>query len=439
MQTQSRLNFCCLFLALYCVTAIVGCGGSAGSGGTVTPPPIYPSGPVSGTEFLYQLSNAPYGAQTSTVAVSSFDPATGAVGPAVDVTGPFNTLLSTDIVPAPMVPPSAKYIYAFGAPNGEPAGIYASSITGPEGQLSPIAEPYFPSTPFVDVQSAEMDAQGRYIYVSDANGSYTPGPPTSSIRSFAISSENGTLTEGPEVTQLYSAGNLEVAAADAAGKYIYAWSLMTTGSSLAAYAIDGSSGSLTQVPGSPYLVFANPSFASNSPIAGADPNGVAVAPSGKFVYAGLILLPDNSQDFREVFVFSVDAGTGALTPLSGSPFVLEDIADIGQMVLSPNGRVLYVSGQNSAEVAGIAAYSVDPISGEISSSVGFTPQLNCCRALMMDPAGTHLVAFEYGVGPLESVRGNTDTFNVDQTTGALGGEQTATGGAGLSGVIIKIP
>jgi 6-phosphogluconolactonase (cycloisomerase 2 family) len=336
-----------------------------------------------------------------------------------------------------MVPPSAKYIYEFGEPDyANEVGIYSAAITGSAGQLTPIAEPYLPPKPFVDVVSAQMDGQGRYIYVSDIDPSYTPGPPTSSIRSFDINSDDGSLTEGPEITQSDPVGSLTVVGADSGGKYIYAWSMTTTGWNLEDYAIDGTDGSLTQVAGSPYVLFTNPVPATTY----ADPVGLAVAPSGKFVYVALSVSNPDTQVSSELLVFSADSATGALTSVSGSPFPLGDQAVDG-MVLSPDGKVLYASTISNVGVAGIVAYPVDPTSGNISSPLPFTPQASCCRALMMDPSGGYLVEFENAPQQNLNILGvpNIDIFSVDQATGALSAEQSTQGGAGLSGVIVQIP
>jgi 6-phosphogluconolactonase (cycloisomerase 2 family) len=369
------------------------------------------------------------------ITVSSFDPSSGAVGALNNVTGQFVPLGLN-----PMVPPSAKYIYGFGQPEYEKEqGIYCASITGAAGQLTPIAEPYLPANPFAQITSARMDGLGRFIYVEDVS----PNETTSAIRSFAINPEDGSLTEGPATTQQSSGGNALIAGTDPAGKYVYTWSGTATGTAtgtgwvLQAYAIDGTDGSLTQVPGSPYVLFASP----DPGVSIADPLGLAVDPSGRFVYVPMVGTGADQVNFSETLVFSVDPDTGALAPVTGSPFSLPNFQGTGPVALDPNGKVLYVVGLNNAAATGIGAYPVDPTSGNITGALPFTLVTHCCEAIMMDPAGENLVAFEsqpqidLGYDYVPSIY----TFTVDQTTGALGVEQTTAGGAGLSGVIIKIP
>ena len=85
------------------------------------------------------------------------------------------------------------------------------------------------------------------------------------------------------------------------------------------YAIERSTGSLTQVSGSPFPT-------------GRIPVAVAVDPSGKFVYtADTAVLPTG---ISYISGFALDATTGALTPVPGSPFPAgvnpNDIAITGQ-------------------------------------------------------------------------------------------------------------
>ena len=69
---------------------------------------------------------------------------------------------------------------------------------------------------------------------------------------------------------------------------------------ISAYAINASSGALTQVQGSPFE-------------AGTEPSGVAIDPTGKFAYV------PNSYD-NDVSAYVINASSGALTQLKGSPF-----------------------------------------------------------------------------------------------------------------------
>src|SRR5258708_33429545 len=74
---------------------------------------------------------------------------------------------------------------------------------------------------------------------------------------------------------------------------------------IGAYVIDGVTGALTPVPGSP--------FPENPTIRGEFPWSVAVDPTGKFVYVA-------NHYAANVRAFGIDQNTGALAHVPGSPF-----------------------------------------------------------------------------------------------------------------------
>jgi len=86
---------------------------------------------------------------------------------------------------------------------------------------------------------------------------------------------------------------------DPTGRFVYAaneyWS-----NDVSAFAIDGTSGALTPVPGSPFPAV---NYADS----------VTVDPTGQFAYAG------NFQG-HNISAYIIDGTSGALTPIAGSPF-----------------------------------------------------------------------------------------------------------------------
>ncbi len=88
--------------------------------------------------------------------------------------------------------------------------------------------------------------------------------------------------------------------------------------------------------------------------AGSDPAGLAVNPSNKFVYVANHLS-------NNVSVFAVDGSTGSLTQVSGSPFA----AGTGpsSIALDPTGNYVYVTNQGSNN---ISAYITDSETGALT-------------------------------------------------------------------------
>jgi len=92
-------------------------------------------------------------------------------------------------------------------------------------------------------------------------------------------------------------------AVDSSGKFAYVGDLF---GGVSAYTIDSTTGALSLVTGSPFA-------------AGSGPRSVAVDPSGKFTYVanqcGVTCTVNGN-----VSAYTIDSTTGALTPVSGSPF-----------------------------------------------------------------------------------------------------------------------
>ncbi len=194
----------------------------------------------------------------------------------------------------------------------------------------------------VGIGASGQTGAARFLYVNPLGEG---GPDALAIQS------NGALT-------LETAGsaynNIPMTMAiDPSGSFVFQTALqyqLTTQGGLFVYAIDRSKGSLTSPPGSSYAI----------------PQTVftdIVDNSGKFLYV---------QGTSGVYGFSIQSGTGALTPLSGSPF-----PDAGGpsspgfttpaklMVVDQTNHFLYVSTSG-----GISAYMIDPSAGLLTAVSG---------------------------------------------------------------------
>ncbi len=138
-------------------------------------------------------------------------------------------------------------------------------------------------------------------------------------------------------------------------------------------------------------------FVGQAAVGGA--SSVAVDPSGKFVYAA---------NGGEVFAFTFDSTTGALTPVPGSPFPAG--ATPGSVAVHPSGKFLYATNGNGQSVS---AYTIDSTTGALTPipgspfAVGMIP-----LAMAFNPAGN----FTYVANQISN---NISAFTVDLTTGAL--------------------
>jgi 6-phosphogluconolactonase len=158
----------------------------------------------------------------------------------------------------------------------------------------------------------------------------------------------------------------------------------TTGS-ISAFSIDANSGSLTPVPGSPF-------------VAGAKPTSVAADPSGRFLYE---VNDVNGASSNQLFAFTINSSTGALTPIPGSPF--SSGADTLSVSIDSTGKFLYTAdfggdGNNPAVPNSISVFSIDTTTGVLSPvsqgaclSSG-TSGFGLANYVAADPAGGFLFA-----------------------------------------------
>jgi len=106
---------------------------------------------------------------------------------------------------------------------------------------------------------------------------------------------------------------------------------------------------LTPVAGSPFP-------------AGPGPDAVAIDSAGKFAYA------INDLD-KTVSAYTINAINGALRPLPGSPWPLRagDLLDILRIALDPTGKFVYV---NTGVSSKVFAYTIDATSGALTRVPG---------------------------------------------------------------------
>ncbi|HEU5321521.1 MAG TPA: beta-propeller fold lactonase family protein, partial [Methylomirabilota bacterium] len=109
-----------------------------------------------------------------------------------------------------------------------------------------------------------------------------------------------------------------------------AWTDSPAVSSVSAYLVDGSTGALTPVAGSPWA-------------AGRRPAAIALTPSGRLAFVA-------NLESHDVSAFVVDPATGGLTEVAGSPFATG--ARPRAVAVDPTGRFLYVAGSAADAVWG---------------------------------------------------------------------------------------
>jgi hypothetical protein len=231
-----------------------------------------------------------------------------------------------------MVVAQAKYLYTGFGTTGI-GTIYGWSI-GSAGTLtalsgSPYAAPFMPSVPVgFGTQSILTNPAGTLLFFSAA----ATGTGTNAPQVFVYQIGTGgalTAATGSPFSVPFT-GNL---ATDGLGKYLYITeaSPAHTGSEIAAYSIE-TTGALTMVSGSPF--------------AGSDFNmwQVQGEPTGKFMIGTTgESVAINTVDNDKLYVFSIGT-TGALTEVSGSPFVTQTSPLSIAVQSDTNGSLVYTFG-----------------------------------------------------------------------------------------------
>jgi hypothetical protein len=389
-MTHSRfVPFCACLL-------LVSCGGNSVIPATPppkAPPPSLNTGPSSGAEFLYQIGF------DSDTQVSGLDPKTGELTAPIDAAP---NVITENMGISPVVTPAGKFLYIQGFdqdPMTQPPvpsvnAIYCFAITGEHGQLSSLSGSPFIASNLLDpslfigatVTGMAMDGKGRYFYLSDFAG------PDNSIRAYLIDAHSGALSNGPMLRSSSSAWYVQ--AFDPTNRYLYAWTMDSGTLAVSVFAIDTSTAALTEVHGSPFpLTTMNPTVEYN----------VAILPnaSNGFVYVGVT----TNNHGAEVYVFSADLSSGALTGMPGSPYAIGNAA---KLLLHPSGMYLYGIDPGTTT---IAVYAIDSTTGAVSSTPVTSVGAGYYGSTLIDPSGTTILS--------ESGYNSAMTFLVNNLTGVL--------------------
>ena len=230
--------------------------------------------------------------------------------------------------------------------------------------------------------AATVDPSKRFVY---ALGS--PALGSNSISAFTINASTGGLTEVTGSPYATGDGPVSVTV-DPSDHFVYVAN--DNSNNISAYTIDSDTGALTPVTGSP--------FAS-----GQGPGSVAIDPSGQFAYVG----NEDDSPGGDVSGYTIDATTGALTPMDGSPF-LSKSGGFG-VTVAPSGKFGYVGSGGGAQVT---AFSINPTTG-VPTAVAGSPFLGAgtgSLTIAVSPSSK----FVYAVGG-----DNISAFSVNATTGKL--------------------
>jgi 6-phosphogluconolactonase (cycloisomerase 2 family) len=372
---------------------------TAGSGETSSPIGFIINGIPA---FLY-VANGSYGStQTGSISGFSVDPNTGALTPVPGSpfpAGAHPSSLTSD--------PGGKYLYESNDKNGATTNdLFAFAIDPSTGVLTPV--PGSPFTSGTETLSLSVDPTGEFLYAADSGGENNyPALPTT-IAEFSINPADGALTSVTQVGACVptSSDLANYVFADPTGGFLFA----STVGSICSYSIS-SSGTLQPASGSPFPV--NPSPPVQDVLF---PRAVSVDPLGKFLYvadgevsafsiassgtltqlsgspyvygtqdvAASSLVVDPLDRFLwvdhlyvEIDGFGIDSNTGALSYLgtalsSPNPQLALTSApntSATPMAADPSGKFFYVLTQPGAVAQNfsITGFAIDPTTGKLAA------------------------------------------------------------------------
>jgi 6-phosphogluconolactonase (cycloisomerase 2 family) len=166
---------------------------------------------------------------------------------------------------------------------------------------------------------------------------------------------------------------------------------------IAGFSVSATDGSLTPISGSPFPT-------------GFFPRTIAIDPAGKFLYATI------SSSFQgtstSVYAYTIDAASGSLTSVPGSPFTTGESPVSAAVDVS--GRFLFVSnGANTANGNSVSAFSIDPDTGALTAVPGSPFVTSPFPGFVAtDPSGQYVYV---GLGGSPGIA----AFAMNQSTGAL--------------------
>lgn len=323
----------------------------------------------------------------------SIDATTGALTPAPD--SPFH--MSTPppppgevVIGEPLVHRSGVLVYV-GALSGVLFGLSADS----QGNLIDIAG--MPIRVGASLGRGVFNANGSVLYLPHDN---LNGLAAGAISAYSVNTPAGVLTS---IDSYPTGGRLPtMATLSNAGNFLLVPNSNTGNArgSVAVFAVDTASGTLTAIAGSPFTTGV-----------GTMPTAVTVHPGKDFVYATNTNPPGQ---FSTITAFRMDPTTGFLTMTLGSPFPTQGTGAT-QGRIDPTGRFFYVANADSNTIQALA---IDEVSGALSPVPGTPfPTERTPTGVAIDPSGRYLYCANGGSNSVSAyeISGNTGALRLINT------------------------
>jgi 6-phosphogluconolactonase len=283
--------------------------------------------------------------------------------------------------------PSGRYVYVV---NRASNNVSAYAINAGSGDLAAIAGSPYP-TSGTSPRFVAIDPLGRYAYVTNFG--------SGSIAIFSIDAATGVFT-AVAGSPFATGTSVFFITVDPSGKFLYVANVnMALGSTISAFTINPGTGLLTAVAGSPFAT-------------GSNPLSLAIDPSGRFLYVATY--GPLNYGSGGVSAYAIDATSGALTPIT--PFFrLSSLFSAGtgtnSVIVDPSGKYVYVANELSND---ISMFTIDAGSGALTAMTGspFPTTGTGPHSIAVDPSGK----FAYVVNETSN---DISVHPINATTGAL--------------------
>jgi 6-phosphogluconolactonase len=277
----------------------------------------------------------------------------------------------------------AKFLYANPLPDGSP---YASAIQS-GGTLT--AETGVLAN--TETLSMAIDPSGSFLFQT-AQG--LDGATQGGVLVYVIDRSNGSLTAASG-SPYGTTQNLFSDLVDNTGKFLYAQGE----SGVFAFSIQ-SGGTLTPVSGSPFPAPGSiPSPGSSTPA-----HLMAIDQMNRYLYV---------STSAGISAYTINASTGALAAISGSPFA-SDVSSPWAIAVTPNNSFLYeLQSSNSGVMYG---YSIDSSSGALTALSGSPFSVGTCGNSMPGIPGPDNITIP-SAGKF--MYDNCGIYSLDNNTGAV--------------------
>jgi 6-phosphogluconolactonase len=265
-----------------------------------------------------------------------------------------------------------------------------------DGGLVPIVGSPYQSSGLAPI-ALTVDPNGTYLYVADNS--------SNAVSAYSIDQTIGTTTSGSltPTGELIATGSGPMAIAiDPTDTYMYVANV--NDNTVSAYTL--SSGTATEISGSPYAV-------------GHEPSALKTNPTGTYLYVS------NFTD-GTVSALAIDTTTGQLSAVSGQPYA----AAVGALsiAIDAQGQFLYSANDTAAS---ISAYTITSTTGQLAAAPGSPLATGSGpQSVVVDPSSKYLYAAN---APSSNTIG---TYGITPVTGAL--TLLSTVGAGTLPVSVAV-